>query len=448
MTSTETAAGLEVYQPGALTFRHTPEQLQAWVKQLDEVRRAVLQKGTDYDVIAGGRNQDVLFKPGAEKLLMIAGLGVHMCQIPTTIPGHDGLTYRCSVTRQQPGATWACGQCGETASVSIRAQCEGYAGYDEDRYFQPLAQRKAKAEADERRFAAADERAVKSWKWESITEDYKAPLNTLMKMAQKRALVGATLNALAASGLFTQDLLEDQEGTPAAAAPPPYDAWAHLEPFFKLITQEEAASLKAWRDAEGLAGRPLETPRKMTEPMVERTLVQIGVIIGRRGTGTAPAPSPAPAPQASAGPAAAPPGGGNTPEGVGEPTAASAQSNDDDEPIGSLDDDGDPFGPSNVEPPAPEPVEPGRAVHFHRKAGALGLDVPQHEAIVTVASEGRTAHAGELSAEEMGFAELLLTQIEGGAQQVDVIVGAAEDMRRAVQSQHVVEARARMAAKS
>ena len=35
--------------------------------------------------------------------------------------------------------------------------------------------------------------------------EYKAPFNTLVKMAQKRALVGAALAAVAGSGLFVAD---------------------------------------------------------------------------------------------------------------------------------------------------------------------------------------------------------------------------------------------------
>lgn len=444
MTSTEGA--LEVFSSGGLTFRFTPEELKAWVTRLDEVRRSVLVKGTDYDVIPGGRNQDNLLKPGAEKLIMIAGLGVHMCQIPTTA-GHDGLTYRCSVFRQQPGSTWACGQCGETASVAVIAQCEGYAGYDEDRYFQTAIGRKAKAESDERHWAAKDHRDVRPERWAGPFEDYKAPLNTLMKMAQKRAYVGATLNALAASGLFTQDLDDQGEAAQqaAAAGAAPYDSWAHLEPWFKLLTPDETARLRAWREAENKAGRPLEAPQKMTELMVERTLVQIGAIMAHPA---APPDVPAAAPQQAPQPPEAPPGGSNFPEAVHEATGA-AQVDE----IGSLDDadgsaedgfSGDPFDAS---PPEPA-VEPGRAAHFHRKAGSLKLKAEEHEAIITVASEGRTAHAGELTAPEMEFAEILLDQLAGGVQQIDVITGAAGDMRRAVQARHVVETRSRLAARS
>lgn len=201
----------ELRAPSALAFRYSPLALKAWVQQLDEMRRASLSDGSDFMVIPG-TNKPSLLKPGAEKLLMVAGYGVHIDQIPTT---RDGAMYRCLITRPA-GTQWQCGICGDRDHVTIVGQSEGYAGYDEDRFCQTAAEKRAKAEADERRYAAADERAVRPWKWESITEDYRAPFNSLMKMAQKRALVGATLIALSASGLFTQDL-EDEERHEATA---------------------------------------------------------------------------------------------------------------------------------------------------------------------------------------------------------------------------------------
>ena len=172
---TEGQAGeIEVFRGGSgLTFRYTPDQAKAWVAGLMEIRQAVLRKGVDYDVLPGGREQDVLLKPGAETLLMLAGLGFHMCQIPAE--GHDGVTYRCSITATEPGAEFTCGQCGEKMNVVVKAQCEGYAGYEEDRYFQSAAMLEKKERANAEKY----QRAANPLKW---VEDYKAPLNTLMKM--------------------------------------------------------------------------------------------------------------------------------------------------------------------------------------------------------------------------------------------------------------------------
>ena len=161
----------------------------------------------DYGQIPGTDGL-TLYDPGAQKMALLAGVGVRVQFI-----GRDdqGVTYHCTVTR--PG------------SDVVMAECDGYAGYDEDRYYKPVEVVRAKAERDERRWAAQDKRPVKPEKWANVAE-YRAPWNTLLKMAQKRARVGAISAALALGGLFNveaDDAGADQEtgeipGPPANAA--------------------------------------------------------------------------------------------------------------------------------------------------------------------------------------------------------------------------------------
>ena len=96
------------------------------------------------------------------------------------------------------------------------ATCDGYAGYDEDKFYQPAEVAQAKAEAKERHWAEKDHRVASPAKWRHITE-YRAPWNTVIKMAQKRAIVGAVINATAAGGLFTSD--DDSDTAPADGTP-------------------------------------------------------------------------------------------------------------------------------------------------------------------------------------------------------------------------------------
>jgi hypothetical protein len=133
----------------------------------------VLLEGTDYARLPG-TDRPTLLKPGAEMLLLAAGLGFRMEKIEDSdARDHEGVTYKASVRR---------------GDVVI-AECEGFAGYDESRFYRPAVGTKA---------------------------EYRAPWNTLVKMAQKRALVGAALNATAASGLFIADL-DDERDTRSAA---------------------------------------------------------------------------------------------------------------------------------------------------------------------------------------------------------------------------------------
>jgi hypothetical protein len=132
---------------------------------LREMMRSVLTEGMDYGTIPGTK-KPTLFKPGAEMLVLAAGMRFDQQRLDDEdAREHRGITYRCTVYRGE----WA------------QAVCEGYAGYDERNYYP----------------------GTTSW-------------NTIIKMAQKRALVGAALNAVAGSGLFAADL---DDSAPADSEP-------------------------------------------------------------------------------------------------------------------------------------------------------------------------------------------------------------------------------------
>jgi hypothetical protein len=236
MTTTE-AEVTAVHAPGTAIAAYAPGTVEEYrprivmasddAKALDDQLRAmqlaILRKGVDYDTIPGMGERPTLLKPGAEKLLQWFGFGF-TCERDETERDTDGarlgVTYRCTVTKGLPGG----------GQVTV-ATCEGYAGYDEDRFFQTDEQARAKAEAKERMWAKNDNRAPRAWKWENVT-GHRAPWNTVIKMSQKRALVGAAIDATAAAGLFTQDL-EDMprpangNGDAAAAGD---DAWENAAP--------------------------------------------------------------------------------------------------------------------------------------------------------------------------------------------------------------------------
>lgn len=179
-----------------LRFAYTADQIGEWMEQLQAYRKAVLILDDDYGVIPG-TNKPTLYKSGAEKLLLAAGLGFRNDRVEDDeARDHRGVTYKCSVWRGHP--------------ENVIATVDGYAGYEESRFYISAAD----AEAKERSNAAHWKRPVKTDKF----VEYRAPWNSVIKMAQKRSLVGATLNACAASGLFAQDLEDDAPAAPAPAA--------------------------------------------------------------------------------------------------------------------------------------------------------------------------------------------------------------------------------------
>lgn len=145
----------------------------------------------DYGVIPGTKKKTLL-KPGAEKLLKLFGLGARVRLADKTIDKEANFAifiYRAEVYHLR--------------SNVIVAECEGSANSQEVKYKERTVWRKKKL--------PNGKEVSESTKEETPIFDV---LNTLMKMAQKRAMIGATITATAASDYFTQDMEPDED--PAA----------------------------------------------------------------------------------------------------------------------------------------------------------------------------------------------------------------------------------------
>jgi len=199
-------------------FVMDPAEAAALDEQLRSCMRAVLKPDVDYGLIPGMGSKPSLFKPGAEKLIQWFGFGFENNEVKTERDDPDypsgiadkvrrvGVTYRCTVYKELA----------DGRRVTI-ATCEAYAGYDEDKFYVSAEAASAKAEAKERHWAKNDSRQANSAKWECVTE-YRAPWNSVIKICEKRALVGAAIDATAAAGLFTQDLEDMRAGAGAQEA--------------------------------------------------------------------------------------------------------------------------------------------------------------------------------------------------------------------------------------
>ena len=219
----------EEYRPRMLM---APDEAAQIDQALRDMMRAVLHADVDYGVIPG-TNKPSLYKPGAEKLLQWFGFGHAMERVEIERDadgGRLGVTYRCTVTKAMPDGR-----------VIVVATCEGYAGYDEERFYQTAEQAQAKAKAQEEKWARKDKRQPNPAKWQNITE-YRAPWNSVIKMCQKRALVGAALQATSGSTLFTQDV----EDTTEPASPGASIASAASEVIASL-PEEARRGVEAWR---------------------------------------------------------------------------------------------------------------------------------------------------------------------------------------------------------
>ena len=190
----------------------------------------IMKEDQDYGVIPGTSSKPVLLKPGAEKLCNFFGLEPEFTPIfeeaDWTGEHHGGqpfyyIRYRCRLMRngqvlgvgegscnsweskyRYRNANRKCPSCGQEAIIVGKAEYGG--GFV---CFKKKGGCGAKFDEDDQRIASQAVGRV-------INPDMADSVNTIQKMAQKRALVPATLLATSGSEFFTQDL-EDNPPEPA-----------------------------------------------------------------------------------------------------------------------------------------------------------------------------------------------------------------------------------------
>lgn len=152
----------------------------------------------DYGVIPGTRKR-CLFKAGAEKLQRLFVFG---CRTKQT---HKHVDLKANYAEFEYEAEIFHIPSGLTVST-----CQGSANSQEVKYKERTVYKEVTVKGKKTR---------QSEKVETPVGDV---LNTLMKMAQKRAMVGATIVATGASEYFTQDVLDeaDLRGAQRNAVPP------------------------------------------------------------------------------------------------------------------------------------------------------------------------------------------------------------------------------------
>jgi len=172
----------------------------------------------DYGVIPG-TSKPTLLKPGAEKLANIFGFAAQFEEVREVEhwddPGFFYYSYKCRLLNKRTG--------------QVEAECTASCNSKEDKYRWRGGERKCpecgaaaiikgkeeygggwvcwtKRGGCDAKFTDGDE-SIKGQKLGRVENpDPYSLVNTLQKMAQKRALIGAVLIATRASGIFTQDL--------------------------------------------------------------------------------------------------------------------------------------------------------------------------------------------------------------------------------------------------
>lgn len=191
------------------------------VATLETVYRTILKSDTDFGIIPGTA-KPTLLKPGAEKLLRAFGLSY----TPVVEDAVERFTdtpffrYRIrGIVRNAANGVIVAEAWGESNSMENRYRRRGCPDCGGAVWDNRDQKRNGKFAATAGDFACKD-KAVCRWEGDATAERFDFSLvNSILKMAHKRALVGAVLTATGASSVFAQDQEDATDpDAPAAAA--------------------------------------------------------------------------------------------------------------------------------------------------------------------------------------------------------------------------------------
>lgn len=153
----------------------------------------------DYAVVPGCGNKKVLLKPGAEKLLDWNGYYPHFTLVSEKedwVSGIFAYVYRCEVKQR--------------GSNILIADAEGDASTMESKYrYEWKFGSQIPEGVDHKTLTKREVGKNKTPMYRVVVDNPADKRNTVRKMAQKRALMGATVLATATSSLFATDLEPD-----------------------------------------------------------------------------------------------------------------------------------------------------------------------------------------------------------------------------------------------
>jgi hypothetical protein len=204
---TDASSAIATRDASTVSSELTVDQLLLQTAKIQEAMKAVMKEGEHYGVIPG-TNKPTLYKPGAEKLLVLFRLDPQYEVVEKT--EHDGLVsylIRCVLYHSPSGTRIASGM-GEANSHESKYRWNWQEG-EKPGSKDEAEQLKAEGKGRWRKVGG-------QWQWQ-VKLSNKNPMdlaNTLLKMACKRALVAGVLNATAASDIFTQDLEDMDLPTP------------------------------------------------------------------------------------------------------------------------------------------------------------------------------------------------------------------------------------------
>ncbi len=225
------------------TFAVAIDEMVARVEAKHDFFRRVMREGDHYGTLPGGSAKQVLLKPGAELLLASMGLFVELSDAEPPVRDYGGDAEEGIISYRRRARIYR--QTGpQEHERMLVAQAEGFCTSRETKYRYRDAQRRCpicgeaaiikgkteygggwlcfkKRNGCGAKFDDTDAAILGQSVGRIPNPDLADTENTILKMADKRALVAAALIATGCSDIFTQDLEEiDAPEKTADAAPP------------------------------------------------------------------------------------------------------------------------------------------------------------------------------------------------------------------------------------
>lgn len=269
----------------------SPSQALQRSRAIVELKDLVLVENVDYGVIPGTNDKPVLLKPGAEKICSFFGYVPQYSVLPGSIEDWNGAKYgeplfyyHVSCTLQKDGkpvgagtgscSTWerkyryraskrTCPACG--GDKLIKGKPEWEKGEYKTRGSFICYEKKGGCGA---KYFGDDPEIMNQPLGEVANPDFADVINTVQKIADKRAYIAATLSATGASQFFTQDL-EDM----AAAEPQQQNTPAQQQ---ELAQKRIAEEREKQQDAPPMASGPQSDWRATMAKRMSGAMNQLG----------------------------------------------------------------------------------------------------------------------------------------------------------------------------
>lgn len=177
------------------------------IRRFQAIVQQTLKEGHDYGVIPGTGNKPTLLKPGAEKILMLMGLTSEY-EVAERVQDYEKGFFAFTV------------KCRLSKGGLLVTEGLGHANTKEARYANRwVTERKLPEGVDKNTLQTREREGQYGTYKEYLVEnlDTFTLVNTVLKMAKKRAQVDATLTVASLSQIFTQDLedmVEDGDSSP------------------------------------------------------------------------------------------------------------------------------------------------------------------------------------------------------------------------------------------